>query len=103
MTDLLRAGMDADDIAQKLLAGLDPELLDESEPAYACDCSRERTERMLRALDVQTLREMADEMPEIEVCCHFCTNKYVFTPEEVRRMADDKERAAAKKSESCES
>ncbi|MBR3417738.1 MAG: Hsp33 family molecular chaperone HslO [Oscillospiraceae bacterium] len=103
VTDLLRAGMDADDIAQKLLAGLDPELLDESEPAYACDCSRERTERMLRALDVQTLREMADEMPEIEVCCHFCTNKYVFTPEEVRRMADDKERAAAKKSESCES
>lgn len=103
VTDLLRAGMDADDIAQKLLAGLDPELLDESEPAYACDCSRERTERMLRALDVQTLREMADEMPEIEVCCHFCTNKYVFTPEEVRRMADDKERAAAEKSESCES
>ncbi len=103
VTDLLRAGMDADDIAQKLLAGLDPELLDESEPAYACDCSRERTERMLRALDVQTLREMADEMPEIEVCCHFCTNKYVFTPEEVRRMADDKERAEAEKSESCES
>ena len=103
VTDLLRAGMDADDIAQKLLAGLDPELLDESEPAYACDCSRERTERMLRALDVQTLREMADEMPEIEVCCHFCTNKYVFTPEEVRRMAEDKERAAAEKSESCES
>ncbi len=103
VTDLLRAGMDADDIAQKLLAGLDPELLDESEPAYACDCSRERTERMLRALDVQTLREMADEMPEIEVCCHFCTNKYVFTPEEVRRMAEDKERAAAEKSESSES
>lgn len=103
VTDLLRAGMTADDIAKKLLAGLDPELLDESEPAYACDCSRERTERMLRALDVQTLREMADEMPEIEVCCHFCTNKYVFTPEEVRRMADDKERAAAEKSESCES
>lgn len=103
VTDLLRAGMDADDIAKKLLAGLNPELLDESEPAYACDCSRERTERMLRALDVQTLREMADEMPEIEVCCHFCTNKYVFTPEEVRRMAEDKERAAAEKSESCES
>ncbi len=103
VTDLLRAGMDADDIAQKLLAGLDPELLDESEPAYACDCSRERTERMLRALDVQTLREMADEMPEIEVCCHFCTNKYVFTPEEVRRMAEDKERAAAEKSESFDS
>lgn len=103
VTDLLRAGMTADDIAKKLLAGLNPELLDESEPAYACDCSRERTERMLRALDVQTLRDMADEMPEIEVCCHFCTNKYVFTPEEVRRMAKDKERLAAEKTAGSES
>ncbi len=103
VTDLLRAGMTADDIAKKLLAGLNPELLDESEPAYACDCSRERTERMLRALDVQTLRDMADEMPEIEVCCHFCTNKYVFTPEEVRRMAEDKERLAAEKTAGSES
>lgn len=103
VTDLLRAGMTADDIAKKLLAGLNPELLDESEPAYACDCSRERTERMLRALDVQTLRDMADEMPEIEVCCHFCTNKYVFTPEEVRRMAEDKERFAAENTAGSES
>ena len=95
VTDLFRSGMTADDIAEKLLAGLNPELLDESEPAYACDCSRGRTERMLRSLDVQTLREMADEMPEIEVCCHFCTNKYVFTPEEIRHMADEKEQRTA--------
>ncbi len=61
---------------------------------YACDCSRERTERMLRSLDVPTLRDMAAEMPEIEVCCHFCNKKYVFTPAEVSRMADDKEAAS---------
>lgn len=94
VTALMEQGMQAEDIAQKLLNGLDPEPLDESEPAYACDCSRERTERMLRSLDVPTLREMAAEMPEIEVCCHFCTNKYVFTPAEVAAMADDKEKAA---------
>lgn len=95
VTDLLQSGMNADDIALKLLNGLNPEKLDESEPAYACDCSRERTEKMLRALDVKTLRDMAAEMPEIEVCCHFCTNKYVFTPAEVLKMAEDKEKSAA--------
>ena len=99
VTDLLQAGMTADDIAQKLLGGLHPEMLDESEPAYACDCSRERTEKMLRSLDVPTLREMAEEMPEIEVCCHFCNNKYVFTPAEVMKMAEDKENAAKSESE----
>lgn len=90
VTDLMQAGMSADDIAQKLMGGLDAELLDASEPAYACDCSRERTERMLRALDADSLREMAEEMPEIEVCCHFCAKKYVFTPVEVRKMAEGK-------------
>lgn len=86
VTALLEEGLTADDIAKKLMNGLDAELLDESEPAYRCDCSRERTERMLRSLDDNTLREMAEEMPEIEVCCHFCGAKYVFTPEEVSAM-----------------
>ena len=102
VTELLRTGMTADDIAKKLLAGLEPSLLDESEPVYACDCSRERTERMLRALDEQTLRDMAAEMPEIEVCCHFCTNKYVFTPEEILQMAEDKARQTAAEPEETE-
>ena len=95
VTDLLQSGMTAEDIAQKLMAGLDAELLDESEPEYACDCSRERTAKMLRSLDIPTLREMADEMPEIEVCCHFCNEKYVFTPDELRQMIAEKEQAAS--------
>lgn len=92
ITAMLEQGMTAEDIANRLLNGLDAELLDESTPAYRCDCSRERTERMLRSLDKQSLLDMANEMPEIEVCCHFCTNKYVFTPNEVRAMAEEKEK-----------
>jgi len=91
VTEMMQNGMDADAIAQKLMKGLSAELLDESEPAYTCDCSRERTAAMLQSLDIPTLREMAAEMPEIEVCCHFCTNKYVFTPAEITEMADAKE------------
>ena len=86
ITALLEQGMGAEEIAMLLMKGLEPNLLDESTPAYRCDCSRERTEKMLAALDDNALREMADEMPEIEVCCHFCNNKYVFTPQEIRGM-----------------
>ena len=96
VTDMLQNGMTAADIAEKLMHGLNPELFDEAEPVYACDCSRERTAKMLAALDEPTLREMADEMPEIEVCCHFCNEKYVFTPAEIREMADAKAAAQAK-------
>ena len=94
VTALLEAGMSADDIAKKLMYGLGAELLDESQPAYRCDCSRERTANMLRSLDRNTLTEMADEMPEIEVCCHFCNEKYIFTPDEVRQMAEAKQAAS---------
>ena len=94
VTALLEAGMTADDIAEKLMHGLGAELLDESQPAYRCDCSRERTANMLRSLDRNTLTEMADEMPEIEVCCHFCNEKYLFTPDEVRQMAEAKQAAS---------
>lgn len=94
VTALLEAGMSADDIAEKLMHGLDAELLDESQPAYRCDCSRERTANMLRSLDKNTLTEMADEMPEIEVCCHFCNEKYLFTPDEIRQMAEAKQAAS---------
>ena len=90
VTALLEQGKSADDIAQMLMQGLDAELLDESAPAYTCDCSRERTARMLRSLDDNTLRELAEDMPEVEVCCHFCNAKYVFTPSEIREMRRSK-------------
>lgn len=90
VTALLEQGMTADDIAKMLMQGLDAEKLDESQPAYRCDCSRERTANMLRSLDAAALNEMADEMPEIEVCCHFCNEKYHFTPDEIRQMAAEK-------------
>lgn len=93
VTDLMQNGMTTDDIAQKLMAGLSAELLDESEPEYVCDCSRERTAKMIYSLDIPSLREMADEMPEIEVCCHFCNQKYVFTKDELREMIQKKESA----------
>lgn len=94
VTDLMQNGMTTDDIAQKLMAGLSAELLDESEPEYVCDCSRERTAKMIYSLDIPSLREMADEMPEIEVCCHFCNQKYVFTKDELREMIQKKESTA---------
>lgn len=90
ITAMLEQGMGAEDIAMLLMKGLEPNLLDEAAPAYHCDCSRERTARMLSGLNADALREMAETMPEIEVCCHFCNNKYVFTPDEIRAMYDSK-------------
>lgn len=82
-------GVTPEEIAGMLLDGLDPDPLDESEPVYKCDCSRERTERVLVSLGKQELSSIADEGKDTSVSCHFCGKEYIFTPEEIKKLAGD--------------
>ena len=80
---MLDEGKTPEEIANMLLAGLEPNVLDTAEPVYGCDCSRERTERVLISIGEKDLREMAAEGKDTTVCCHFCGKEYVFTPKEL--------------------
>lgn len=86
VTKMMTNGMTAEDIALKLLEGLEPNILDENEVFYKCNCSRERTEKILYSLGYDELKSMADEGEPITVDCHFCDKKYIFTPEELLRL-----------------
>lgn len=86
VTTMMSDGMTAEEIALKLLDGLEPNILDESEVFYKCDCSRERTERVLISLGKKELSAMADEGKDVEICCHFCDKKYTFTPKEIANL-----------------
>ena len=70
-----------------MLEGLSPDVMDDLESFYKCDCSRERVERALISLGREELENMASEKDVTEVCCHFCSNKYEFTSAELRRLA----------------
>ncbi len=82
VTKLLSQGMTAEQLAMRALDGLEPETLDDFQVEYRCDCSRERTERMLISLGAKELEELAGD-PETEICCNFCDKKYVFTSDEI--------------------
>lgn len=86
VTTMLKDGMTAKQIALKLLEGLEPEIMDESEASYKCDCSRDRTRRILGSLGNEELENMAAENEDVKVCCNFCRKEYVFTPDEVLRL-----------------
>lgn len=86
VTTMMSDGLTAEEIALKLLDGLEPNILDESEVFYKCDCSRERTERVLISLGKKELSAMADEGKDVEICCHFCDKKYIFTPKEIANL-----------------
>lgn len=89
MTTMMASGLSAEDIALKLLDGMEPNILDEAEVFYKCDCSRERTERVLASIGNDELKSLAEEENEIKVCCHFCGKEYTFTPAEVLKLREN--------------
>lgn len=89
VTTMLSKGMTAEDIAMKALEGLEPNVLDDFEVGYRCDCSRERVERALLSLGAEELVKLAeDEVTEVK--CHFCDKVYNFPREEVKALAEAK-------------
>ena len=85
VTQLLSQGMSPEDIAMKALEGLNPNVLDDFEVGYKCDCTKERVERALMSLGNDQLEELAeDEVTEVK--CQFCDKVYHFTREEIRAL-----------------
>ena len=99
VTELLRAGKTPEDMMELALKGFNPNVLDEREVAYQCDCSHERTEEMLLSLGKKELEKLRDEDPHCEVVCHFCHTKYQFDLNELVKKAVDKQSTPAEETE----
>lgn len=85
VTQMLSAGLTAEDIALRALEGLEPNVLDDFKVGYVCDCSRKRVEKALVSLGSDQLEELSkDEITEVK--CHFCDKVYNFTSEEVKAL-----------------
>ncbi len=85
MTKMLSDGKTAEDIAMMVLDGLEPNVLDDFNVEYRCDCSRERVEKALISIGRKDLEEIAqDETTTID--CHFCNEKYTFTSEQIKQL-----------------
>lgn len=83
VTVMLESGMSPEDIVRTALKKFDVEVLYEQDIEYKCNCSRERVSRALISLGREELTQMAEELPEVEVSCHFCEKRYKFTAKEI--------------------
>ena len=97
VTTMLHEGKTPEDMMQLALAGFEPNVLDERDVHYQCDCSAERTKEMLFSLGRKELVKMRDEDPNCEVVCHFCHSKYQYDLNDLLAEYDAQaaERAAA--------
>ncbi len=63
-----------------------PEILQEREIRWECDCSRERIENALLTIGRRDLTEIIEEDGQAELQCQFCCKKYHFNKSELESI-----------------
>ena len=87
VTKMLDSKMTPEEICRHVLANFELEVLDEAQPEYRCNCSRDRVSKALISMGREELSDiMKDE--RTEVCCQFCDKKYVFTPADIAKLIE---------------
>ena len=65
-----------------------PEILEEREIRWECDCSRERIENALLTIGRKDLTEIIEEDGQAELQCQFCCKKYHFNKDDLVAILD---------------
>lgn len=86
VTQLLEEGMDIEDIVRDVLEGFDVEVIYTQEVAYKCKCSREKIEATLAGLGEKELKSMYEDLPQVDVKCHFCNTEYSFSKNDIEKI-----------------
>lgn len=87
VTDMMKDGLTPEQICHTVLPKFNIEVLDEQEPVYECNCSREKVIRAIMSAGKDELLDMAKDK-ETKVKCHFCNKEYTFTSDEIRKLAE---------------
>ncbi len=87
ITTLISNGMSLEDIVKNALNRFEVEKLDEGVVEYKCNCSHERTQKVLSTIGAEDLSKLADEQEVTRVNCHFCNRVYEFTSEELKNLS----------------
>lgn len=90
ITKLISDGMTIEEILNYIFEDMDLKILDEMEPKYKCDCSRDRVERAFMSIGKEDLKELYDEGKTEELKCNFCNKAYEFTHEDIGKILENK-------------
>ncbi len=85
VTQMLTSGLSPEEICKKVLSEFNLEVLDSSNPAYKCNCSKDRVVKALISLGKEDLEEIAND-ESTEVKCQFCNKAYTFTSDDIKEI-----------------
>jgi len=82
-TDMVRDGLSPIDMLRTVLGDLELQVLEEKEPRFYCQCSRERALLIISALGQEEVKDMLEKDGGAELICHFCNEAYQLSGEEL--------------------
>ena len=88
VTKVLHQGVDAAGVLERLLEGMEPELLARTPVSYRCYCSRDRVSQAIISLGKAELRDMVDKEGSADLTCQFCDKVYHFSREELEALLE---------------
>jgi len=88
-SEMVRAGVSADSILERLLAGLGTRKITRIEPRFRCTCSRERVRQACILLGRDEIRDIVRRAETVEVRCAFCAEIYRLAADEVGSILAD--------------
>ncbi|MBO5136474.1 MAG: Hsp33 family molecular chaperone HslO [Clostridia bacterium] len=88
ISEMLKNGMNNEEIVNYVLDGFEPEILEESEVGYKCNCSEDRMTRAIISLGEKEIRSMIEEDGQCEINCQFCRKSYNFNKNSLEKMLE---------------
>lgn len=85
-TDMVRSGHAPAEMLREVLGDLDLMVLEESEPRFQCQCSRERALLIISALGREEIEDMIEKDNGAKLTCHFCNETYGLNAEELGEL-----------------
>lgn len=85
-TDMVRDGLSPIEMLQAVLGDLDVLVLEEKEPRFYCQCSRERALLIISALGRDEVEDMIEKDNGAELICHFCNEAYQISAGELTAL-----------------
>ncbi len=79
---------DPENLLRTVMSDFDLRILESSEVAYKCYCSRERVERALISLGTEELEGILREQGSCQLTCQFCDAVYDFSGEDLQMLLD---------------
>ena len=86
-TDMVREGFTPIEMLKTVLGDLDLLVLEEKEPRFYCQCSRERALLIISALGREEVLDMLQKDHGAELICHFCNETYQISAGELEELA----------------